>query len=256
VSRRLLSGKGFSHGAVAAWTPASLGAALIAWYKADAGVYTDNGTTLATNGQSIQQWNDQSGNGYHLHQTVAGKHPTYKTGILNGLPVVDTDTTVASQGLLTASQPVTLGGTTLSMFAVIKATGNDGNARLIGLVTPGGGDTGADVAMLAMLGTTLVTITGYNAGAKGTGTVSSGTWNQVGTIFDGINDTTYIANTPGTPVAATPTFAASVDIQIMASNGASNGITGQLAECIFTNTALSSPALLNLAGYFTTKWGI
>src|SRR5580692_2641587 len=56
------------------------------WLKADAGVYSDAGTTLATNGQTVQQWNDQSGNGRHATQATSGNRPTYNTGKFNSLP--------------------------------------------------------------------------------------------------------------------------------------------------------------------------
>jgi hypothetical protein len=51
-------------------------------------VYSDAGSTAATNGGTIEQWNDQSGNNNHAKQTTSGSRPTYVTGFLNGLPVV------------------------------------------------------------------------------------------------------------------------------------------------------------------------
>src|SRR5258706_15221820 len=69
--------------ASAAWPPASVTTAF--WYK-DAGAYTDAGTTLATNGQTVQQWNDFSGNGRHLTQAMAALQPTYTASALNSKP--------------------------------------------------------------------------------------------------------------------------------------------------------------------------
>lgn len=66
-------------------------AGLRLWLKADAGAYTDAGVTLATNGQTVQQWNDQSGNGNHATQGTAGSRPTYVTAIVNSLPVTRFD---------------------------------------------------------------------------------------------------------------------------------------------------------------------
>lgn len=63
-------------------------AGLILWLKADAGAYHDAGVTLATNGQAVQQWNDQSGNGRNVAQATGGKQPLYVTGVHNGLPVI------------------------------------------------------------------------------------------------------------------------------------------------------------------------
>lgn len=60
---------------------------LIHWYKADAGAYTDSGVTLATTGQSVQQWNDQVGTA-HLTQPTAVSRPVFTAGSKNGLPAI------------------------------------------------------------------------------------------------------------------------------------------------------------------------
>jgi hypothetical protein len=159
--------------------------------------------------------------------------------------------------MLTSSQPVTLGGTILSGFAVCKITVNPGNARMLGTYDIATGDVGSDATILiAFLGSTITTATTYNAGNKSTGTISSGSWNQIGSIFDSAFNTMYIANVAQTPVAATNTFASSVDIEVLAQAGNTSGSTGQIAECIFTNTVISSTDRGNLATYFFGKWGI
>jgi len=58
------------------------------WLKADVGVYKDAGVTLAINSDSVQQWNDQSGNGHHATQAASGNRPGYRASIQNGLPAV------------------------------------------------------------------------------------------------------------------------------------------------------------------------
>ncbi len=58
------------------------------WLKADANVYNDAGTTLATNGDLVEQWNDQSGNSINASQATSGNQPTYATGIVNGMPAL------------------------------------------------------------------------------------------------------------------------------------------------------------------------
>lgn len=58
------------------------------WVKADAGAYKDAGVTLCADGDTVQQWNDQSGNGNNLSQATAGNRPTYRANIVNALPVV------------------------------------------------------------------------------------------------------------------------------------------------------------------------
>jgi hypothetical protein len=64
---------------------------LVLWLKADAGSYKDAGSTLCADGDTCQQWNDQSGNGWNFSQATSGNRPTYKAGILNGLPVLRFD---------------------------------------------------------------------------------------------------------------------------------------------------------------------
>jgi hypothetical protein len=83
-----LLGVGGSGAPPPPFTPASL-PGLIGWYKADAGVFSDAGITPATNGGTIQQWNDQSGHGNNLLQATSASRPTYTTGALNSLPVID-----------------------------------------------------------------------------------------------------------------------------------------------------------------------
>jgi hypothetical protein len=51
---------------------------------AQTGIYSDAGVTEATNGQAIQQINDQSGNGITGSQTTAGEQSTYAVASLNG----------------------------------------------------------------------------------------------------------------------------------------------------------------------------
>ena len=58
------------------------------WLRADKGVYSDGGGTAATNGQLVQQWNDQSGNGLNALQNTPGSRPGFTTTGFNGFPAV------------------------------------------------------------------------------------------------------------------------------------------------------------------------
>jgi hypothetical protein len=241
----------------APWTPASLGSALIAWYKADAGVYSDAGTTLATNGQAVQQWNDQSGHGFHLVQPNSGVRPVFTTGALNSLPALTFDGSIG-QAVATSGEPITLGIQTLSAFAVVKVTGNPGNARIVGISNASvGGDIDSTTAiLLCLLGSTLVTVTAYNNGSKGTATITSGSWNQLASIFDSANSNVYVGNVSGGAVAASPTFASTVDLEVGGTVTANSGITGQVAEVFFANTALNSTDRGHAQTYFFGRWGV
>jgi hypothetical protein len=131
------------------------------------------------------------------------------------------------------------------------------NARVLGISIPGGGDIDPTTAIFEYFpGSTITNPTTYNSGNKSSGTITASSWNQVGSIFDGANDTMYIANAGQTPVAATPTFASPVIIDVFCDGGLGISPTGQAAEIIITNTALSSTDRTNLASYLTARWGI
>lgn len=59
---------------------------------AQTGIYSDAGVTEATNGQAIQQINDQSGNGITGSQTTAGEQSTYAVASLNGKNTIRIET--------------------------------------------------------------------------------------------------------------------------------------------------------------------
>lgn len=74
--------------AAAPFTPADI-PNLVFHTDARSGVYVDAGTTPCTDGQTVYQWNDDSGEGNHLAQSYAGARPTYRATGLNGLPSVE-----------------------------------------------------------------------------------------------------------------------------------------------------------------------
>jgi hypothetical protein len=86
----------------AAANPGGITTAPKLWLDATAGVYKDAGTTLAADGETIQQWNDQSGQGNHAAQATAGQRPTYKTNVINGKPAIRFTSGSATNVLLPA----------------------------------------------------------------------------------------------------------------------------------------------------------
>lgn len=96
--------------------PAGVGSSTnnVLWLKADAGVYNNAGTTLAANGDNVQQWNDNSGNADHASQGTAANRPNYVTNSINGNPVIRY--TAANNDLLMATTVGT--GNAASVWAV------------------------------------------------------------------------------------------------------------------------------------------
>ncbi|MBL7933557.1 MAG: T9SS type A sorting domain-containing protein [Bacteroidia bacterium] len=52
------------------------------WLKADAG------TSTTSNATAISFWNDQSGNGVNVTQTVSAQQPSFSTNVMNGFPAI------------------------------------------------------------------------------------------------------------------------------------------------------------------------
>jgi hypothetical protein len=87
VTKAYLGASEVYSSAVAAWTPAALGADLALWLDAD-----DAGT-ITLNGSTVAQWNDKSGNNRHVSQAVATAQPTYLSVGFSGKPSLRTDGT-------------------------------------------------------------------------------------------------------------------------------------------------------------------
>lgn len=94
----------------------------VLWLKADAGTYTNAGTTLATDGQPIQQWNDQSANTYHCTQADINKRPIWQANAFYGKPALWFDGVNGNYWLENATQtPVATAGMPRTYFVVAKA---------------------------------------------------------------------------------------------------------------------------------------
>lgn len=251
----------------APWTPASLGGALIAWYKADAGVYKDAGVTLCANGDTVEQWNDQSGNGFHLSQVpLSGDRPTFNTASFNSNKGI-TFAASTSEALTNAAFTA-LNSTTASAFILFSSqTGGAGNGRVFSFVAVGNAhdyDNAASFELQQAGGTTQTAGALANGGYLGNGgalfSYAFNTPQSLGLIFDGSNAHTYEAFTEQTPAMAyTSTLGGSGSSNL--SIGYYDGVSfatpaGVIAEIVFTNTALSSADRTNLKNYFSGKWGV
>lgn len=236
----------------AGFTPASI-PNLLAWYKADAGVLK-SGSVPAGDGDTVATWEDQSGNNYDI-QSDAGT-PIYRTNQLNGLPIIDCS--AASSDLTTnptAPNMVALGGTLLSAFIVMKYTATGGTTNRVLSVGNGSNDATSD-AFTIYENTSTTDVRTYNNGDKSTVTLVASTWNEIGTIFDGANDTMYLNNSASASVAATPTFNANVNIGVLCQCSGLLPILGLVAEAVFYKDAISSANRNLLHTYFLTRWGV
>ena len=112
--------------------PGGYASGLRFWIKSSAGTYSNAGTNACTDNTAVQQWNDQSGNGYNCSQPTASLRPTYFVNASNGNPAVR----FAGTHFLDATSTVNIAGNTdYSGFYVVKLT-----SVTAGGTTDGNGD--------------------------------------------------------------------------------------------------------------------
>ncbi len=94
-------------------------------YASNTSVYTDAGTTLATDGQTVQQFNDSSGNSYNFVQATGGSQPTYRASTgPNALPSLQFDGTASTMALTAPAILEGLQSTGFTVTGVIQTTSN------------------------------------------------------------------------------------------------------------------------------------
>ncbi len=223
------------------FSPLSLSPTL--WLKADAGAYTDAGTTLATDGQTVRQFNDQSGNGNHASQATAGNRPLWIAAGQNGLPVLRFDgiDDYLDTALSAVSQPYTL-------FIVGKATNIGTNAARF---------VDANSVNRALFGVKATTgLTQQFAGSllEGAGN-RSGAFHQWTALYNGASSLSRMdgASEIATANAGTNSWAT---LRIGADNvpAASSQLNGDICEIILYPSDQTTK-FATVEGYLKTRWG-
>lgn len=114
-----------------AQAPGNVSAGLRWWLKANAGVYSDAGTTPVANGGTVREWDDQSNVDNDASQASSGNRPTYRTNRINGYPTLE----FTGNHFLTAGSAMGVAGNeSFYMFVVLKQ-----NSYLLGATDDGFG---------------------------------------------------------------------------------------------------------------------
>lgn len=238
----LLGGSSFS--------PLSLSPAL--WLKADAGAYTDAGTTLATDTQTVQQWNDQSGNSTNASQGNGSLRAAWIASGQNGLPVLRFDGTDDTMSATPS------GATGYHAFFVAKNTraGATTDYQLDWRNTGDGGT--AVLANLFNDGTTQSNRSRNNANTVVTATVATGrgAWHIYEGSWDGASLSSVGDGTAGTPQSfsgATTVNQLGICAQAPAAGGAAY-FQGDVGEIILYSSALSAGNAALVRAYLKARW--
>lgn len=209
------------------------------WWKADAGVYKDAGTTPAVNGDSVQQWNNQNGAGNgNLAQSTAGKRPIFRTGELNGLPGIDFD---GSDDTLTIGLATLTATCEVWLIAKIDVWGFDQTLFMFGT-------SGITFVKLDQLFASPNIILDVGGGASTAVGVTIGAY-FVARLRSDTSTTSSLTINNGTPVAPAASPAGTKTEVDIASN---NNQGATFANCRFVE--IVTYASLLSAGNATTNW--
>ncbi len=261
----LLQGAGQGTVSSSSFTPLSL-PGLIAWFDASSGVFNDLGVTPATDGQTVEQWNDLSGNGYHVGQTTSGNRPTFQSTGFNGKQTVSFDASglkfLNTDQISGGTQIVAMGtGATGSVFFVGQfGSTTDGFGRLISYFGNGqivDNTSSGSAAWIIRFSSNAELSSFRNGSFFADDAVSTDVNMRYGNIYDGANDTNYINNVGGTGVSCSLTWTSPGTISVSSASLVGGSFwSGPVSEIVITNTALSSGERTNLDNYFKAKWGL
>jgi hypothetical protein len=213
------------------------GPGLHLWLRADVGVTT-------TGSGTVSQWNDQSGNARNATMTVTTRQPSFVSGALNGRPVLRFFG-AQSMNLLTPSQP-----TLFSVFVVGKNSLTTESFSMI--LGPGGSSPNNQLRWDD--GTHALFVT-QNAGTITTSAIgNTRVYHALSARYDGATMTFYrdgSATSSSSFSTSSPWTIASVG-----SWYSTNFMTGDLAEVIIYDRALSESERSSVNTYLRSKYGL
>jgi hypothetical protein len=224
----------------------------IIWLRADDGVYTDAGTTLAVDGESIQQWSDQSGNVSNASQTTATNKPILKTSIINGHSVIRFDGSNDWIGI-TKNFPET----NYSFFIVFKTISSDGDGALATVTDPVSAAAGSHDRNFGLTADKMThrlwseqTITSgasFNDDAAHIAYIN---------VKSGVGQTLYV---DGTSVASGNKGASDFNWEsgmVLGGHNALGYLNCDIAEIIFYNVCLNTSTQKIIENYLASKYAI
>lgn len=216
---------------------------LLRWFNA--------GDLGLSDGDSVGQWDDLSANADHATQATAANKPTFKTGIINGEPVVR----FATDDFLSFSQIFNTSGAVGAMFVVAELTsGTSGNFLSTRSASPdpngGWGLRGSNTtsALYFHVGGTPNLTFSYASG-----------FHLLEVIRDGLDVDTYVDGSlddSQTTSSYTASPAGETRIGGSPHNGGSSFLNGDIAEIIILDAMPSASDRGDIESYLMTKYGL
>ena len=234
------------------------GAAL--WLDASNSSSVRNGSgTVATAGQGVGTWyNVAAGATGSVKATNSSTRPVYGSATMGGKPVISFD---GSDDALYTTSTYANTGNRLTAFVVMRNTAITTNyARSVSFVGATSGNDYDNVGNWCLdSGSNGTSLYVERNGGHAQGSLPAVNVAYIAeVVFDGTNCTTYVNGTMlGTPFASTGNFNLSkVAVGAGWSAGAAQSwcLTGDIAEVVVFNSALSTADRQTMEAYLTSKW--
>lgn len=224
-----------------------------AWWDA-----SDTSTITSSSG-AVSQWNDKSGNGYHLTQATSSAQPTTNSVTKNGLNVLKFD----GGDVMNYAGTTGIDVTNVTVVGVFEETTTVTNAGFFAIHASTGNDYDSSNAVVMESATSTIYFytvrKGSNASVSGSGVTPFSVWTSVWT------GSTLLArrnrNTSST-TSVTGTFGTANGGFVMGGRylsgavGSTNRLNGNIAELAVFDRELTSNEYDKLAEHFMAKWGI
>lgn len=221
---------------------------LLAWYKAD--------NSVSTSGSSVTQWADVSGNSYNATQSNSSFQPTFVGSAINSLPAISFNGSNQFLQIPSGFANFTSGA---SIFVVAKPTALSTFAHILYFATDGVGTDGlisqegsasGSMALTVLNGSSSSQVTASSAVTVNTAqlleAIDSGGGSPSGTLYtNGAQKAQGSVNTLNNVTRTTNYI-----------GGQTYYFTGQIAEILVYNTALSATQRANVENYLFARYGL
>lgn len=216
-------------------------------------VFSDAGVTpVSSNGQSVYQWNDKSGNGRHAQQTVAGSRPTWLSppNGQNGLGCLSFNGT---SSFLATLSTIGISGTLGRTVFTVQKDYTAGASVYPAVFYWGIASLRAYYAHVYNNGIAQIDIYGYGA----TFAISAGSYSILTSNLNASNQPRIRRNGGVWNTVSATTGTSNTTLYVGKSVTASGQyFSGPIAEVIVYPSNLSDANCLTVENYLKAKWGI
>jgi hypothetical protein len=225
------------------------GSDLHAWYDAS------DAASITEAAGAVSQWNDKSGNAFHLAQGTGAKQPAYSaTGLGSAQPAITFDG--SGDELQTTTDAFTFPAATSEFAAFLVGrllVGANGYAGGV-VFNVGGSDVGATAGILLTRANAAEAIGAYRNGDKGLKAITHNTTVRVASVWDDANHTLYLSNVAGTTVADANGALATAGTLFVGGRGGGNYWAGPICEIAIVKRAPTAGELTSVDALLAAKW--